>query len=26
MVMAWQRWYAEQTQVQSHTSELAIPP
>ncbi len=26
MVMAWQRWYAEQTQVQSHTSELASPP
>ena len=26
MVMAWQRWYAEQTQVQSHTNELAIPP
>ncbi|MFN5254457.1 MAG: hypothetical protein ACK5BY_01295 [Limnohabitans sp.] len=26
MVMAWQRWYAEQAQVQSHTSELAIPP
>lgn len=26
MVMAWQRWYTEQTQVQSHTSELAIPP
>jgi hypothetical protein len=25
-VMAWQRWYTEQTQVQSHTSELAIPP
>jgi len=26
MVMAWQRWYTEQTQVQSHTSELAISP
>jgi hypothetical protein len=26
MLMAWQRWYAEQTQVQSHTGELAIPP
>ena len=25
MVMAWQRWYAEQAQVQSHTSESLVP-
>lgn len=26
MVMAWQRWYAEQTQVQSHPSQSPVPP
>ncbi len=26
MVMAWQRWYAEQAQVQSHTSQSPVPP
>lgn len=26
MVMAWQRWYAEQAQVQSHPSESPVPP
>lgn len=26
MVMAWQRWYAEQAQVQLHTSQLPVPP
>ena len=26
MVMAWQRWYAEQAQVQSHTSESPVSP
>jgi hypothetical protein len=25
MVMAWQRWYAEQAQVQSHTNESLVP-
>ncbi len=26
MVMAWQRWYAEQAQVKSHPSESPVPP
>lgn len=26
MVMAWQRWYAEQAHVQSHTSQSPVPP
>lgn len=26
MVMAWQRWYAEQAQVQPHTNESPVPP
>jgi hypothetical protein len=26
MVMAWQRWYAEQAQLQFHTSESPVPP
>ncbi len=26
MVMAWQRWYAEQAQVQPHTSQSPVPP
>jgi hypothetical protein len=26
MVMTWQRWYAEQAQVQSNASELPVQP